>query len=81
MTTTAALSIIGMIADNANLSPYPSTDARACVPLAEIKNVLEDGQALAALGVTDDDLGAVEDAHDTVKDWLRSGLAYYHDAA
>lgn len=34
--------------------------------LSVIKNALEDGAALAAIGVTNDDQDAVEDAHDII---------------
>ena len=77
----AATDLIRLIADSANASMYPATDQRSFVPLATIKSVLEDGQALAALGADDDDQEAVEDAHETVCSWMIGGLAYYHDAA
>ena len=41
-----------------------TTDAR------NILAALEDGAALAALGVTDDDQEAVEEAHDETKDLI-----------
>lgn len=41
--------------------------------LTSIRAALEDGAALAAMGVTDDDKEAVESAHDTVTGWLKSG--------
>jgi hypothetical protein len=37
--------------------------------LQDIRNVLEDGQALAAMGVTDADQETVELAHATVTGW------------
>lgn len=43
-------------------------------PLASIRNVLEDGEALAYLGVTDEDQEMVEEAHDMVSGWIKAGL-------
>lgn len=43
-------------------------------PLQAILDALEDGEALAYLGVTDDDdLDMVEDAHALVSDWIKDG--------
>jgi len=43
-------------------------------PLAGIRNVLEDGEALAYLGATDDDQEMIEEAHDMVSGWIDAGL-------
>lgn len=42
-------------------------------PLCAILEVLEDGEALAYLGVTDEDLDMVEEAHAVVSDWIKDG--------
>ena len=41
--------------------------------LRAILDVLEDGEALAYLGVTDEDLDMVEEAHAMVSDWIKDG--------
>jgi len=42
-------------------------------PLIDIRNVLEDGEALTYLGATDDDQEMVEEAHDMVTAWINAG--------
>ena len=42
-------------------------------PLRAILEALEDGEALDYLGVTDDDLDMVEEAHAMVSDWIKDG--------
>ena len=42
-------------------------------PLRAILEALEDGEALAYLGVTDGDLDMVEEAHAMVSDWIKDG--------
>ena len=49
-------------------------------PLADIKAVLEDGEALLHLGATDDDQGVVEEAHDIVCGWISAGYESYEQA-
>lgn len=41
--------------------------------LPVILDVLEDGEALAYLGVNDEDLDMVEEAHAMVSDWIKDG--------
>ncbi|TRO07537.1 hypothetical protein EQ836_25305 [Ectopseudomonas mendocina] len=43
-------------------------------PLKGIRDTLEDGEALGYLGATDDDQGMIEEAHEMVTSWIRSGL-------
>lgn len=43
-------------------------------PLTGIRDTLEDGEALAYLGATDEDQELVEEAHDMVCGWIASGL-------
>lgn len=43
-------------------------------PLKAIRDTLEDGEALAYFGATDDDQSMVEEAHDMVTQWLDTGL-------
>lgn len=45
--------------------------------LLAILNVLEDGEALAYLGVTDEDLDMVEEAHAMVSDWIKDGKSLF----
>ena len=45
-------------------------------PLISIKNALEDGEALGYLGVTDEDQGMVEEAHDIVSNWIKEGKEF-----
>lgn len=45
-------------------------------PIISIKNVLEDGQALAYLGVTDEDQEMVEEAHDIISKWINEGKKF-----
>ena len=45
-------------------------------PLQEILYALEDGEALAYLGVTDEDLDMVEEAHAMVSDWIKDGRTF-----
>ena len=45
-------------------------------PLISIKNVLEDGEALGYLGVTDEDQEMVEEAHDIVSNWIKEGKEF-----
>ena len=42
-------------------------------PLCSILDVLEDGETLAYLGVSDEDLDMVEEAHAMVSDWVKDG--------
>lgn len=42
-------------------------------PLVDIRNTLEDGEALAYLGATDDDQEMVEEAHSLVTGWIAAG--------
>ena len=42
-------------------------------PLRAILDALEDGEALAHLGVSDEDLDMVEEAHAMVSDWIKDG--------
>ena len=60
----AALEFIKAIASN-----MPEVNK----PLSAILEALEDGEALAYLGVTDDDLNMVEEAHAMVSDWIKDG--------
>ena len=60
----AALEFIKAIASN-----MPEVNK----PLRAILDVLEDGEALAYLGVSDDDLPLVEEAHAMVSDWIKDG--------
>lgn len=60
----AALDFIKVIAGNM---------AEEIKPLRAILDVLEDGEALAYLGVTDEDLDMVEEAHAMVSDWIKDG--------
>lgn len=46
-------------------------------PLADIRAVLEDGEALMHLGVTDEDQEMVEEAHALVSEWMRAGQTIY----
>jgi hypothetical protein len=62
-----ALFFIEMIAGN-----LPEVDKS----LSAIKDVLEDGEALAWLGVTDEDLDLVEEAHAMVSDWIKEGRSF-----
>ena len=62
-----AISFIEMIAGN-----LPEVDQ----PLSAIIDVLEDGEALAWLGVTDEDQDVVEDAHAMVSDWIKEGRSF-----
>ena len=41
--------------------------------LRAILDVLEDGEALANLGVSDEDISLVEEAHAMVSDWIKDG--------
>lgn len=50
-------------------------------PLADIKAVLEDGEALLHLGATDDDQVVVEEAHSIVSAWLDVGYESYEEAS
>lgn len=43
-------------------------------PLIDIRNVLEDGEALGYLGATDEDQEMIEDAHAMVSGWIDAGL-------
>lgn len=45
-------------------------------PLVSIKNVLEDGEALGYLGVTDEDQEMVEEANDIVSNWIKEGREF-----
>ena len=60
----AALEFIKAIASN-----IPEVNK----PLREILEALEDGEALAYLGVTNEDLDMVEEAHAMVSDWIKDG--------
>lgn len=42
-------------------------------PLAAILETLEDGEALTALGASDEDQPMIEDAHDLVSGWIAAG--------
>ena len=42
-------------------------------PLRAILEALEDGEALDYLGVTDEDIDMVEEAHAMVSDWIKDG--------
>lgn len=53
-----------------------SNFAETRVELADIKNVLEDGAALADLGATDDDQEMVEIAHSMVCEWIADGKQF-----
>lgn len=46
-------------------------------PLCAILEALEDGEALAYLGVTDEDLDMVEEAHAMVSDWIKDGKSLF----
>ena len=63
----AAIEFINAIASNME---------EANKPLISIKNVLEDGEALVYLGVTDEDQEMVEEAHDTVSNWIEEGKEF-----
>ena len=45
-------------------------------PLASILAVLEDGEALAGLGATDEDQVLIEEAHSIVSDKIAAGQLY-----
>ena len=60
----AALEFIKAIASN-----MPEVNK----PLRAILEALEDGEALAYLGVTDEDLDMVEEAYAMVSDWIKDG--------
>lgn len=45
--------------------------------LSAIKDALEDGEALAYLGATDQDQEIVEDAHALVTEWMDKGIEFY----
>ena len=45
-------------------------------PLLTILEGLEDGEALAYLGVSDEDLDMVEEAHAMVSDWIKDGKRF-----
>lgn len=53
-----------------------SNFAETKVELADIKNVLEDGAALADLGATDDDQEMVETAHALICEWMAEGKEF-----
>lgn len=63
----AALEFIEVIAGN-----LPEVDKS----LSAIRDVIEDGEALAYLGVSDDDLPLVEEAHAMVSDWIKEGRSF-----
>ena len=68
----AALEFIAAIASNmSELTHKPMTD---------IKNVLEDGEALMNLGATDEDQEMVEEAHYIVCQWIEAGHESYKQA-
>ena len=60
----AAFDFIKVIAGNMDEHPEP---------LCSILDVLEDGETLAYLGVSDEDLSRVEEAHAMVSDWIKDG--------
>jgi uncharacterized protein YgfB (UPF0149 family) len=62
-----AISFIEVIAGN-----LPEVDKS----LNAIRDVLEDGEALVWLGVTDGDRDMVEEAHAMVSDWIKAGLSF-----
>lgn len=43
-------------------------------PLAGIRNVLEDGEALNYLGATDEDQEMIEEAHAMITGWIDAGM-------
>jgi hypothetical protein len=45
-------------------------------PLQSIRSVLEDGEAMQCLGVTDEDQGMVEEAHEMVAIWISEGIEF-----
>lgn len=47
--------------------------------LPVILDVLEDGEALAYLGVKDEDLDMVEEAHTMVSDWIKDGKRLFEE--
>ena len=47
------------------------------MPLRQILEALEDGEALAYLGVTDEDIDMVEEAHAMVSDWIKDGKSLF----
>lgn len=49
------------------------------IELSVIKNVLEDGEALASLGITDDDQDAVEQAWDVAGKLMGMGFVRYSE--
>ena len=49
--------------------------------LKDIRYVLEDGEALASLGFTDDDQEVIEEAHFVITNWIKSGLETYGQVA
>ena len=53
-----------------------SNFAETRVELVDIKNVLEDGDALAGLGATDDDQEMVETAHALICEWIGEGKQF-----
>ena len=63
----AALEFIKAIASN-----MPEVNK----PLLAILEALEDGEALAYLGVSDEDLDMVEEAHAMVSDWIKDGKRF-----
>ena len=64
----SALDFIKAIASNMPEVNKPS--------LGAILEALEDGEALAYLGVTDGDLDMVEEAHAMVSDWIKDGKRF-----
>lgn len=63
-----------MIAARQFIEAVASNMSELKKPLAGIRNVLEDGEALAYLGATDDDQEMIEEAHDMVSGWIDAGL-------
>ena len=64
----AAIEFINSIASN-----MPEVNK----PLTTIKDILEDGEALMYLGVTDENQDMVEEAHDIVSTWIESGREFF----
>lgn len=58
------------------INSIASNMPEAIKPLVTIKDVLEDGEALAYLGVTDEDQDLVEEAHNIVSTWIESGREF-----
>ncbi|WP_109729081.1 hypothetical protein AABD69_09055 [Edwardsiella piscicida] len=53
-----------------------SLESSERVEISRIKDALEDGAALASMGISDDDQGTVEEAHDICSTWMKEGREF-----